>query len=78
MVQFVRFSEKATGWIFVAGGAFFIAIKETWELLEAYAWPEWLIVPIVLIMVVAAAANTVVRVRRSHQLLGEPPLRPGR
>ncbi|MGI8459593.1 MAG: hypothetical protein ACR2LI_15965 [Propionibacteriaceae bacterium] len=73
--QLVRFSNKATGWLFVASGAFFIAIKETWELGEHYAWPIPIFVGLVLIMVLLSAVNTVVRMRRSHAMTGEE--RPG-
>ncbi len=67
---FVRFTNKATGWLFVASGAFFIAIKETWELGEHYEWPVPVFVALVLVMLLLSAINTVVRMRRAHKMVG--------
>ena len=70
MQQFVRFSNKATGWHFVGAGAFFIALKETWELAEHYEWPGaffWVLVPV---MFIVCALNTAVRIRRNQEYLG--------
>ena len=67
---FVEFSSVATGWSMVAAGAFFIAVKETYEVVELYEWPLWLFVALLVVMLAACTANTVVRVRRAHQLLG--------
>lgn len=67
--QLVQFSAKATGWGFVAAGAFFIAVKETWELHELYQWPValfWILIPA---MVVLAALQTAVRQKRNRELL---------
>jgi hypothetical protein len=67
--QFVHFSDKAAGWLLVAGGAFFIAVKETWELHEVEEWPVavfWALLPVMLVL---AVAYTVLRVRRTHDLL---------
>jgi hypothetical protein len=33
--------EKASAWLFVAGGAFLLAIDATWNLRESYEWPVW-------------------------------------
>lgn len=66
---FVDLSSTATGWALVASGAFFIAVKETWELLELYEAPAW-VLPVVLVVLLAlCAANTVVRVRWSHRVV---------
>ncbi|SEQ57957.1 hypothetical protein [Microlunatus flavus] len=63
---FIDLSSTATGWALVASGAFFIAVKETWELLETYEAPAWLL-PVVLVLLLAlCAAYTVVRVRWAH------------
>jgi hypothetical protein len=69
MEQLVRFTNKATGWVMVAAGAFFIAIKETWELVEAYEWPTPIWWILILIMVVISTSYTVGRMRRSHEVL---------
>lgn len=64
--DFVELSGTATGWAMVASGAFFIAVKETWELLELYEAPGWLLPLALLVMLALCAANTVVRVRWAH------------
>lgn len=66
---FVDLSSTATGWAMVAGGAFFIAVKETWELLELYEAPAWLLPLVLVAMLALGAANTVVRVRTAHRLV---------
>jgi hypothetical protein len=60
----------AAGWSMVAAGAFFIAVKETYEVVELYAWPLWVFVVLLVVMLAVCAANTVVRVRRAHQMVG--------
>jgi hypothetical protein len=67
---FVEFASVATGWSMVAAGAFFIAVKETYEVVELYAWPLWVFVVLLVVMLAVCAANTVVRVRRAHQMVG--------
>lgn len=67
---FVEFSSVATGWSMVAAGAFFIAVKETYEVVELYEWPLWLFVALLVVMLAVCAANTVVRIRQAHQLVG--------
>ncbi len=71
VASFVDFSNVATGWALVAAGAFFIAIKETYELVEAYAWPLWVLPVAVVVLVALCAVNTVVRTRRAHGMLEE-------
>lgn len=74
----ISFINKATGWMLVAGGAFLIAVKETWELVEAYHWPHWLFWTLCVVMVMACATNTAVNVRRTAGVLGlERPADPG-
>jgi hypothetical protein len=68
--QFVRFSNKATGWLFVALGAFFIAVKETWELTEHNEWPLIIFWLLLVVLLAICTLNTAVRIRRTHQLLG--------
>ena len=74
--QIIRFGNKATGWLFVALGAFFIAVKETWEVGEIYHWPVIIFWSLIIVMLIASAVNTIVRMRRTHVMLGEPA--PGR
>ncbi|GAB2571086.1 hypothetical protein [Microlunatus antarcticus] len=66
---FVEFTSVATGWAMVAAGAFFIAVKETYELAEVYVWPVGVFALLLVVMLAACAANTVVRVRRAHALV---------
>jgi hypothetical protein len=55
--------DKAEVWIFVAGGAFLIAIKETWELHETNAWPEVVFWALVVVMSVICIVNAAGRAR---------------
>lgn len=65
---FVEFTSVATGWSMVAAGAFFIAVKETYEVTELYEWPLWTFVVLLVAMLALCAANTVVRITRAHQM----------
>lgn len=67
--QLIRFADKANGWIFIALGAFLVAIAETWQLREIYDWPLWAYFLAVLVMLLSCAANTALRMKRSHDLL---------
>jgi hypothetical protein len=67
--QMLHFGETATAWLFVASGAALIAVKETWELREAYEWPLAAFWTIVAGMVLVCAANTALRVKRRHDIL---------
>src|SRR4051794_4179789 len=60
--QLMHFSETATAWMFVASGAFLIAVKETWELHEAYEWSTSIVYALVVAMVIVCAGNTAFRV----------------
>jgi hypothetical protein len=67
--QFVGFTNKATGWFTVAGGAFLIALKETWELAVVYDLPGWVYVLAVVVLAVASITNTIVRLSRSDRII---------
>lgn len=58
--------EILNAWFYVAGGAFLIAIKETWELRESYEWPEWVFWATVVMMLVVCISTTRGRVLRRH------------
>jgi hypothetical protein len=45
-----RYINIARGWMLVAAGAFLIALKETWELVEHEEWPDWLYWALVIVM----------------------------
>ncbi len=63
----VGFMNKANGWIFVAGGAFLIALKETWELVHLYHLPPLVYWAVVLVMTAIAFSNTVIRTMRADR-----------
>jgi hypothetical protein len=67
--QFVGFMNKATGWFTVAGGAFLIALKETWELAELYELPLAIYVIAVVALSMLAVGNTVVRMLRADEIV---------
>ena len=67
--KLMHFSEMATAWMFVAGGAFLIATKETWELAEEQEWPTWVFWALTMVMVAICAAFTVVRSHRRYAIL---------
>ncbi|HEY0280115.1 MAG TPA: hypothetical protein VGC32_17770 [Solirubrobacterales bacterium] len=50
-------------WLYVAVGAALIGVKETWELHEAYEWPEWVFFALVVGMVVLCIGATAIRAR---------------
>jgi hypothetical protein len=67
--QIASFTGKALGWIVVAIGAFFIAIKETWELTLLFDMSWVLFIVIVVAMSAASALFTVVRIRSGHRMI---------
>jgi hypothetical protein len=67
--QFVGFTNKATGWFTVAGGAFLIFLKEAWELAEIYELALWIYIVVVILLAIAAVANTIVRLSRSDRII---------
>jgi hypothetical protein len=67
--QFVGFTNKATGWFTVAGGAFLIFLKEAWELAELFEAPIWLYVIVVAALAIAAVANTIARLSKSDEIV---------
>jgi hypothetical protein len=69
--RLMHFSETATAWLFVAAGAFLIAVKETWDLHEDYGWSTTAFVVIVLVMVIVCVGNTAIRMRRRQAILAQ-------
>lgn len=68
MEPIVAYMNKASGWVFVSSGAFFLAVKENYELihgLEAHLWWFW---ALTIVMSLLCAANTVVRARRTQRI----------
>jgi len=71
MEQLVRYANKSAGWILIASGAFLLAPKETWSPKEIYHWPVPVYVLVVVLMLVACALNTLVRQRRTHDIMAQ-------
>jgi hypothetical protein len=69
MEQLVRFGNKATGWILISLGAFLVALTETWTLRDVYDWPLAVYVLVVVVMLLASALYTAVRLRRTDHLM---------
>jgi hypothetical protein len=63
---FAHLREVAGAWFLVAAGASLIAVKETWELIEAYEWEKWSFWALLAIMLALALGLIVVRIRRSE------------
>jgi hypothetical protein len=78
MEQLVRFGNKATAWIYISGGAFLVALAETWTLREVYRWPIGVYVIVVVAMLAACAANTAVRLKRTRDMVPEAAWPPGK
>lgn len=57
--KLASFMTKARGWMLVGGGGLCIATKETYELVEGYAWPTWLFWVLCAVMLLACVVNTV-------------------
>jgi hypothetical protein len=62
-----RIGDVARAWAFVAGGAFLVAITETWGLRESYDWDEWVFWVLLVVMAQLCAALTTLRNRRARQ-----------
>lgn len=67
--QALHFRETASAWMFVAAGAFLLAVAETWGLRIEYAWPFWAFWVLLVVMLVVCLANTVMRVRRRQAII---------
>ena len=66
--QLLSFGAKATGWLLVGTGGALIAVKETWELVEALEWQGfafWLLVPAALVLSLLYA---VTRLHHDHRM----------
>lgn len=68
--QTVSFLNKASGWMIVAAGAFLIAIKETYEVVELFEWPIWVFWVLVVVAPALCVGNVVIRMVRSAKALG--------
>jgi hypothetical protein len=77
MEQLVRFGNKATAWIYISGGAFLVALAETWVLREDYRWPVAVYAAVIVVMLAACAANTALRLKRTRDMVPESAWPPG-
>jgi hypothetical protein len=64
LLAFLTVQDVLNAWLYVAIGASLIAVKETWELHEAYEWPEWTFFLGIVGMVVFCISLNVGRFRR--------------
>jgi hypothetical protein len=69
--QTVRYFDRASGWLLVAAGAFFIGVKETWELVEVSEWPVWLFWVLVVASPLAGIAYALYRLSRSRRIVAQ-------
>lgn len=67
--RLMHFGQTAIGWLYVAAGAFLIAVKETFDLREAYEWPDAAAWGLIVLMPALSAVNTAVRLRRRDAIL---------
>lgn len=63
-----RYLNIARGWMLVALGAFLIALKETWELVEDQEWPEYVFWILVVVMTMTALASIGSSAERERRL----------
>ena len=68
--QTLSFMNKASGWMIVAGGAFLIAIKETFEVVELFELPIAVFWVLVVVAPVLCVGNAAIRMARSAKALG--------
>ena len=68
LLAFLSFKDVLNGWAYVAAGASLLAVKETWELHEAYEWPEWVFFALIMVMALLCVASTRSRLLRRKKL----------
>ncbi|MBY8858996.1 hypothetical protein K7711_21155 [Nocardia sp. CA2R105] len=67
--RILTFSNTALGWLLVAGGATCIAVKETWEFVEAMEWAWGWTLLLVAVAGMAALGNTSYQTARTSRIL---------
>jgi hypothetical protein len=67
--QFASFMAKALGWMLVGAGAFFIAVKETYELAELYEWHLAVFWALVVVMPVLSFSYTAASSIRTRSMI---------
>jgi hypothetical protein len=76
LAQTISFFNKANGWIIVAIGGFLIAVKETWELVEDFHWPQWVFWVLFVVMPIIAIASAVRKTINTYKALNPGAERP--
>ncbi len=66
LVAFLAVKDIVNAWAYIALGASLIAVKETWELHEAYEWAESVFWALIVLMLVVCVGGTLLRTRRRH------------
>lgn len=69
MEALMSFMNKATGWLYVAGGGLLLATKETYELVEHLRWSYLAFWILVVGLTGVSVANTALRVARSERIV---------
>jgi hypothetical protein len=69
--QLRRLADKARAWMFVAGGAFLIAITETWTVRESSGWDEWAFWALVIAMTLFCVGVTSYTAHRRREAWAE-------
>jgi len=67
----LAFMNKATGWLFVAGGGLLLALNETYDIVEHFQWASWLFWVIAVGVALLCFANTASRMSRSEQIIAK-------
>lgn len=68
--QMLSFSNKANAWFVVAGGAYLIAVKETWETVEKFELLAGLFWILIVLMPVLCVIFLALRAARTERALG--------
>ena len=63
LLAFLTVRDILNAWLYVAVGAALIGTKETWELHEAYEWPESVFFALLVLMLVLCVGATAIRAR---------------
>jgi hypothetical protein len=66
-----RYINTARGWMLVGLGAFLIALKETWDLVEHEEWSEVTYWVLVVVMTLLALSFTAISASREREFLGK-------
>lgn len=63
LLALLSVKDVLNAWLYVAVGAALIGVKETWELHEAYEWPEWVFFALIIGMAILCVGGTAIRAR---------------